>query len=46
MQLDEEKILVKAGDIVLVPDGVFHKVHAGELGCYFVCVFDGRRHEG
>ncbi|MGB1914576.1 MAG: cupin domain-containing protein [Paracoccaceae bacterium] len=45
MQLDEEKRLVKAGDIVLVPDGVFHKVHAGELGCYFICIFDGRRHE-
>ena len=31
-------------DVVLIEDGVFHRVHAGmyeEL--YFVCVFDGRR---
>ena len=34
---------VKAGDVVLIPDGWFHRVHAGPYGCYFVCVFDGRR---
>jgi oxalate decarboxylase/phosphoglucose isomerase-like protein (cupin superfamily) len=34
---------VKAGDVVLIPDGWFHRVHAGPHGCYFVCVFDGRR---
>ena len=34
---------VKAGDVVLIPDGWFHRVHAGPRGCYFVCVFDGRR---
>ena len=34
---------VKAGDVVLIPDGWFHRVHAGPRGCYFVCVFDGKR---
>jgi oxalate decarboxylase/phosphoglucose isomerase-like protein (cupin superfamily) len=34
---------VLAGDVVLIPDGWFHRVSAGPLGCYFVCVFDGRR---
>jgi oxalate decarboxylase/phosphoglucose isomerase-like protein (cupin superfamily) len=34
---------VKAGDVVLIPDGWFHRVHAGPTGCYFVCVFDGNR---
>jgi quercetin dioxygenase-like cupin family protein len=43
MELDEETIAVKAGDVVLIEDGVFHRVHAGPRGCYFVCVFDGKR---
>lgn len=34
---------VKEGDVVLIPDGWFHRVHAGPTGCYFVCVFDGKR---
>ena len=34
---------VKAGDVILIPDGWFHRVHAGPRGIYFVCVFDGRR---
>jgi oxalate decarboxylase/phosphoglucose isomerase-like protein (cupin superfamily) len=34
---------VEGGDVVLIPDGWFHRVHAGPDGCYFVCVFDGRR---
>ena len=44
MELDDEMIKVQPGDVVLIEDGVFHRVHAGmyeEL--YFVCVFDGRR---
>ena len=44
MQLDDDTITVQEGDVVLIEDGVFHRVHAGmheEL--YFVCVFDGRR---
>jgi len=43
MELDDKKINVKVGDVVLIEDGVFHRVHAGPFGCYFVCVFDGRR---
>jgi len=43
MELDDKKINVKVGDIVLIEDGVFHRVYAGPYGCYFVCVFDGRR---
>ena len=37
-------LIKKLGDVVLIEDGVFHRVHAGmyeEL--YFVCVFDGKR---
>ena len=34
---------VEPGSVVLIEDGPFHRVHAGEQGCYFVCVFDGRR---
>ena len=43
MELDDETFTVKAGDVVLIEDGVFHRVHAGPRGIYFVCVFDGRR---
>lgn len=43
MELDDKTINVKAGDVVLIEDDVFHRVHAGPHGCYFVCVFDGRR---
>ena len=47
MELDNHlftfNINVKEGDVVLIPDGWFHRVHAGPHGCYFVCVFDGRR---
>jgi len=34
---------VKPGTVILIEDGVFHRVHAGSDGCYFVCVFDGKR---
>lgn len=43
MELDDKTVNVKVGDVVLIEDGVFHRVHAGPYGCYFVCVFDGRR---
>ena len=43
MWLDEKEMSVKKGDVVLIEDGVFHKVKAGPDGLYFVCVFDGRR---
>lgn len=44
MQLDDNNFIVESGDIVLIEDGVFHKVTAGPIGCNFVCVFDGRRY--
>jgi len=44
MELDEKTIDVVSGDVVLIEDGVFHRVHAGNMGCEFVCVFDGKRH--
>tara|TARA_X000001036_G_C20276418_1_gene642536 strand:+ start:310 stop:651 length:342 start_codon:yes stop_codon:yes gene_type:complete len=34
---------VKPGSVILIEDGYFHRVHAGSDGCYFVCVFDGKR---
>jgi oxalate decarboxylase/phosphoglucose isomerase-like protein (cupin superfamily) len=34
---------VEPGSVVLIEDGHFHRVHASEQGCYFVCVFDGKR---
>jgi mannose-6-phosphate isomerase-like protein (cupin superfamily) len=47
MTLGDETFPVTAGDVVLIPDGVFHKVKNTEsfLSLYFVCVFDGRRKE-
>jgi mannose-6-phosphate isomerase-like protein (cupin superfamily) len=43
MQIDDTRFDVKEGDTVLIEDGVFHRVYAGVNGCYFICVFDGRR---
>ena len=35
---------VKPGDIVLIPDGAFHRViNTGEMNLVFNCVFDGKR---
>ena len=44
MLLDDDEFEVKAGDVVLIPDGAFHRVYndSGEP-FYFVCVFDGGR---
>jgi mannose-6-phosphate isomerase-like protein (cupin superfamily) len=43
MELDDDTFDVSAGDVVLIKDGVFHRVYAGSEGCYFVCVFDGKK---
>lgn len=43
MEVDEDKFEVTQGDIVTIPDGAYHRVHSSDLGCYFVCVFDGDR---
>jgi mannose-6-phosphate isomerase-like protein (cupin superfamily) len=46
MELDHKIFDIGPGDIVLIEDNVFHKVHnTGDYGLYFVCVFDGRRAE-
>ncbi len=43
MEINDNKFFVDEGDVVLIEDGMFHRVHAEEKGCYFVCVFDGKR---
>lgn len=45
MQLgDGPRQRVQAGDVVLIEDGVFHRVfNTSEVDLYFVCVFDGKR---
>ena len=43
MELDSDRFEVKAGDIINIEDGVFHRVHNTHKTkqLYFVCVFDG-----
>jgi quercetin dioxygenase-like cupin family protein len=45
MEIDDTRFNVQGGDVVLIPDGAFHRVyntsHSNTL--YFVCVFDGKR---
>ena len=44
MILRYDKFEVKAGDLVLIPDGAFHQVqNPTDKDLYFVCVFDGSR---
>jgi mannose-6-phosphate isomerase-like protein (cupin superfamily) len=45
MELGDNKFNVQGGDVVLIPDGAFHRVHNGSSSneLYFVCVFDGKR---
>lgn len=44
MIVGDTEMIVKAGDIVLIPDGLFHKVfNTGESDLIFNCVFDGKR---
>ncbi len=44
MTVDYLTFEVKAGDVVCIEDGEFHKVNnTGHTGLYFVCVFDGGR---
>ena len=44
MMVDEQKFRVNAGDIILIPDGAFHRViNDGEQNLVFNCVFDGKR---
>jgi oxalate decarboxylase/phosphoglucose isomerase-like protein (cupin superfamily) len=40
----DEPFEVQAGDVVLIPDGAFHRViNDGDLDLLFNCVFDGKR---
>lgn len=40
----DQSFPVGPGDIVLIPDGAFHRViNTGEMNLVFNCVFDGRR---
>lgn len=42
----ECRFKVNKGDIVLIPDGAFHKViNTNHVGLFFVCVFDGDRYK-
>ncbi len=44
MELDGEVFDVRDGDVVIIPDGVFHRVfNPTDRPLYFVCVFDGKR---
>lgn len=45
MEIDDDRFKVQGGDVVLIPDGAFHRVHNGSTQnpLYFVCVFDGKR---
>ena len=44
MALGDESFVVKAGDVVLIPDGVYHQVqNIYYEDLYFVCVFEGGR---
>ena len=40
----DDRFTVRAGDVVPIKDGVFHKVYNdNNEDLYFVCVFDGNR---
>lgn len=44
MQVGNDLYEVQGGDIVLIPDGLFHKVwNTGPSDLVFNCVFDGKR---
>ena len=44
MIIDHERFRVAPGDILLVPDGAFHRViNDGEMHLIFNCVFQGTR---
>ena len=44
MEVDGEVFDVQGGDVVLIPDGAFHRVFNNtDNPLYFVCVFDGKR---
>lgn len=41
---DSDPFDVRSGDVILIPDGAFHRViNTGDLDMLFNCVFDGQR---
>ena len=44
MEINKDRFKVKAGEIIFIEDGDFHRVHnTSEEKLEFVCVFDGVR---
>ena len=44
MEINDRRFKVKAGDIIFIEDGDFHRVHnTSDQLLEFVCVFDGVR---
>lgn len=44
MEVGDQSFEVQPGDVILIPDGAFHRVHNyTQHPLYFVCVFDGKR---
>jgi len=44
MQIDDKTFSVKAGDVILIDSGEFHRVfNDSDIGLHFVCVFNGGR---
>ena len=44
MQLDDNEFDISGGEMILIEDGVFHRVlNTGEEAHYMVCLFDGDR---
>lgn len=44
MDVGSQRFRVSAGDVILIPDGEFHRViNDGEMNLVFNCVFDGQR---
>ena len=44
MQLDDHEFDISGGEMVLIEDGVFHRVYnTGDIDLYMVCIFDGDR---
>ena len=42
--VEVKEFSIKGGEMILVHDGVFHRVHNdGEIDLYMVCIFDGER---
>ena len=45
MEVDFREFPVQKGDVVLIEDNAFHKVHnTGDFMLDFICVFDGKRY--